>query len=50
MEYSNCCGASAWYEAGICSDCGEHAEFYKETENQDQLWQDKNTQMSQREN
>jgi len=35
MEYSNCCGASAWYETDICSDCGEHAEFYTETENQD---------------
>jgi len=24
---SDCCGASNLWDAGICSDCGEHAEF-----------------------
>ena len=24
---SDCCGASNLWGAGICSDCGEHAEF-----------------------
>jgi hypothetical protein len=27
---SNCCGASAWYETDICSQCMEHAEFNTE--------------------
>ncbi len=25
---SDCCGASPLWESDICSDCGEHAEFY----------------------
>ena len=25
---SNCCGANPLWESDICSDCGEHAEFY----------------------
>ena len=24
---SNCCGARAWFETDICSDCKEHADF-----------------------
>ena len=27
MSESNCCGASAWYETDICSECLEHADF-----------------------
>ncbi len=27
MTESNCCGAAAWNETDICSDCLEHAEF-----------------------
>jgi hypothetical protein len=27
MSESNCCGASAWNETDICSECLEHAEF-----------------------
>ena len=31
MEFSNCCGASRWFdETDICSECKEHAEFYTE--------------------
>ncbi len=26
-KQSNCCGASAWFETDICSDCREHADF-----------------------
>lgn len=29
---SDCCGALPLWETDICSDCGEHAEFY-ETDN-----------------
>jgi len=25
--HSNCCGARAWFETDICSDCKEHADF-----------------------
>ncbi len=28
MSESNCCGANPLWESDICSDCGEHAEFY----------------------
>ena len=27
---SDCCGAEAWYESDICSDCMEHCEFNEE--------------------
>jgi len=27
MTESNCCGAAAWNDTDICSDCLEHAEF-----------------------
>jgi hypothetical protein len=27
---SDCCGAEAWYESDICSDCMEHSEFNEE--------------------
>ena len=33
MSESNCCGASAWNDTDICSDCLEHAEFYNTNEN-----------------
>ena len=29
-KQSNCCGASAWFETDICSDCKEHADFETE--------------------
>ena len=32
MTESNCCGASPLWETDICSDCGEHAEFYNTDE------------------
>jgi hypothetical protein len=31
-NYSDCCGASPQWDMDICSDCGEHAEFYAENE------------------
>ena len=24
---SECCGASEWYETGLCSECKEHTDF-----------------------
>jgi len=27
---SECCGASEWYETGLCSECKEHTEFTEE--------------------
>ncbi len=32
MSESNCCGAFPLWETDICSDCGEHAEFYNTNE------------------
>ena len=29
MEQSNCCNALPLWNTDICSDCGEHAEFYE---------------------
>ncbi len=35
-KYSNCCGARpSWSESSLCGDCHEHAEFYTETEMQE---------------
>ncbi len=35
-KYSNCCGASpSWLSDSLCGDCHEHAEFYMETEHQE---------------
>jgi hypothetical protein len=33
MGESNCCGAAAWNDTDICSDCLEHAEFINFEEN-----------------
>jgi hypothetical protein len=24
---SDCCGATEWYETGLCSECKDHSEF-----------------------
>jgi hypothetical protein len=35
-KYSNCCGApQSWLSDSLCSDCHEHAEFYTQTEDQE---------------
>ena len=34
--WSNCCGAPpSWLSESLCGDCQEHAEFYDETEDQE---------------
>jgi predicted ATP-dependent serine protease len=35
MLESNCCGAEDQWDMGICSDCGEHAEFDTYSEEED---------------